>query len=406
MNTYIKLAWRNLWRNKRRTMITTASIVFSVFFACLMRSVQEGSYDSMIDNMVKFYSGYLQVQDTAYWEEKTLENTIEYDSSLTRKILKIDDVLLVTPRLESFALSAFKENSKPVFVMGISPEKEDRIIGLSEKTKKGKFLSEGDNGALIAEGLSRFLKIDVDDTLVMISQGYHGVSAAGKFEVRGIFKHPNPEFNNNMVFLSLSSAQDFYSAYGRYTSEVVMVEDHYEVEHVNNEIERILPESKRVMTWQEMNPEMLSMIEGDRAGGIIMLWILYLVIGFGIFGTVLMMVNERKREFGVISAVGMRKYKINIMLLAEILMLGVLGAALGLILTTPVIWYFYENPLPLPQDMAEAMQEYGVEPFMYVSIRAELFIRQAITIFVLSTIIAGIMMINVVRMDMVKALRG
>ncbi|MBN2172833.1 MAG: ABC transporter permease [Bacteroidales bacterium] len=406
MNTYIKLAWRNLWRNKRRTMITTASIVFSVFFASLMRSVQEGSYDSMIDNMVKFYSGYLQVQDTAYWEEKTLENTIEYDSSLTQKISQINDVLLVTSRLESFALSAFKENSKPVFVMGISPGKEDRIIKLSEKTKKGKFLSEKDDGALIAEGLSRFLKINVGDTLVMISQGYHGVSAAGKFAVRGIFKHPNPEFNNNMVFLSLAKAQEFYSAYGRYTSELVMVEDHYEVDHVERAVENLLPPDKRVMTWEEMSPEMASMIEGDRAGGIVMLWILYLVIGFGIFGTVLMMVNERKREFGVISAVGMRKYKINVMLFAEIFMLGILGAIMGLILTTPVVWYFYENPLPLPQEMAEAMAEYGVEPFMYVSIRAELFIRQAVTVFVLSGIVAIIIMFNMARMDMVKALRG
>jgi ABC-type lipoprotein release transport system permease subunit len=387
-------------------MITTASIVFSVFFASLMRSVQEGSYDSMIDNMVKFYSGYLQVQDTAYWEEKTLENTIEYDSSLTEKISQINDVLLVTSRLESFALSAFKENSKPVFVMGISPGKEDRIIKLSEKTKKGKFLSEKDDGALIAEGLSRFLKIDVGDTLVMISQGYHGVSAAGKFAVRGIFKHPNPEFNNNMVFLSLAKAQEFYSAYGRYTSEVVMVEDHYEVDHVERAVENLLPPDKRVMTWEEMSPEMASMIEGDRAGGIVMLWILYLVIGFGIFGTVLMMVNERKREFGVISAVGMRKYKINVMLFAEIFMLGILGAIMGLILTTPVVWYFYENPLPLPQEMAEAMAEYGVEPFMYVSTRAELFIRQAVTVFVLSGIVAIIMMFNMARMDMVKALRG
>ncbi len=118
MKTNLKLAWRNLWRNKRRTLITTSSIVFSVFFASIMRSMQEGSYDSIIGNLVKFYSGYLQVQDTAYWQEKTLENTLEFDSSLISKISAIEDILLVTPRLESFALSAYKENSKPVFVLG------------------------------------------------------------------------------------------------------------------------------------------------------------------------------------------------------------------------------------------------------------------------------------------------
>jgi len=402
----IKLAWRNLWRNKRRTLITSASIIFSVLFASFMRAIQEGSYDSMIDNMVKFYSGYLQVQDTAYWGEKTLENTIAYDSVLTEKISKIEDVRLVTPRLESFALSAYKQNSKPVFVMGIKPVKEDRIIKLSKKIQKGAFISPGDKGALIAEGLSKFLKIGVGDTLVMISQGYHGVSAAGKFAVRGIFKHPNPEFNNNMVYLSLKTAQDFYSAYGRYTSEVIMVDDHYEVDHVKKAIQAILPPGKTVMTWDEMYPELLNMIEGDRAGGIIMLWILYLVIGFGIFGTVMMMVNERKREFGVINAVGMRKSRINRMLFAEIVMLGMLGAIVGLILTAPIIWYFYLNPIQMPPDMAEAMVTYGMEPFMFVSIRPVIYINQALTIFILSSVIAGIMMINVARLNLVKALRG
>ena len=406
MKTNLKIAWRNLWRNKRRTLITTASIVFSVLFASFMRAIQEGSYDSMIDNMVKFYSGYLQVQDTAYWDEKTLENTIAYDSTLVNEIEKIKDVRMVTPRLESFALSAYNENSKPVFVMGIVPEKEDRIIKLSEKVEKGSFITNDDKGALISQGLAKFLKLDVNDTLVMISQGYHGVSAAGKFAVKGIFKHPNPEFNNNMVYLSLNTAQDFYSAYGRYTSEIIMVHDHYEVDHVKRAILKFLPSDKRVMTWDEMNPEMLKMIQGDRAGGIIMLWILYLVIGFGIFGTVMMMVNERRREFGVINAVGMRKSRINIMLFAEIVMMGMLGAIIGLLLTAPIIWWFYENPLPMPPDMAGAMEAYGVEPYMFVSIRLMIYFNQALTIFLLSSFIAAIMMISVKKLNMVKALRG
>ena len=209
-----------------------------------------------------------------------------------------------------------------------------------------------------------------------------------------------------MVYLSLNTAQDFYSAYGRYTSEIIMVHDHYDVDHVKRAILKFLPSDKRVMTWDEMNPEMLKMIQGDRAGGIIMLWILYLVIGFGIFGTVMMMVNERKREFGVINAVGMRKSRINIMLFAEIVMMGMLGAIIGLLLTAPIIWWFYENPLPMPPDMAGAMEAYGVEPYMFVSIRLMIYFNQALTIFLLSSFIAAIMMISVKRLNMVKALRG
>jgi len=406
MNTNIKLAWRNLWRNKRRTIITTSSIVFSVFFACIMRSMQEGSYDSMIGNLVKFYSGYLQVQDTAYWEEKTLENSLEYDSTLIARIAGIEDVQLITPRLESFALSAYKENSKPVFVIGIEPEKEDRIIKLSQKIVKGNFISAEDDGVLVAQGLARFLKIDTGDTLVMISQGFHGVSSAGKFAVRAVFKHPAPDFNNNMVFLSLSAAQNFYSAPGQYTSEVIMVEDHFDVKPAKKAIAGLLPPNKTVMTWIEMHPELMSMVEGDRAGGFIMLWVLYGVIGFGIFGTVLMMVNERRREFGVINAIGMQKVSINMMLFFEIILLALLGAFGGLILTTPAIWYFYHHPIPLTGDVAEAMAQYGMEPYMFFSIRPVIFIIQAATIFGISAGIALIMMISVTRLKIIKALRS
>jgi ABC-type lipoprotein release transport system permease subunit len=371
-----------------------------------MRSMQEGSYDSIIGNLVKFYSGYLQIQDTAYWEEKTLENSIEYDSALTLRIAKMDDILLITPRLESFALSAYKENSKPVFVIGIVPEKEDRIIQLSQKIIKGEFQSVLGGGALVAEGLARFLKIDVGDTLVMISQGYHGVSSAGKFAVGAIFKHPAPDFNNNMVFLSLGSAQNFYSAEGRYTSDVIMVDDHFKVTKAKKGIASSLPLNKTVMTWDEMHPDLMSMVEGDRAGGFIMLWVLYGVIGFGIFGTVLMMVNERRREFGVINAIGMQKARINLMLFFEITFLALLGVAGGLLLTSPAIWYFYHHPIPLTGDLVEAMAEYGMEPYMFFSIRPSIFLIQAATIFAICTGITLIMMISITRLKIINALRS
>lgn len=406
MKTNLKLAWRNLWRNKRRTIITASSIVFSVFFACIMRSMQEGSYDSLIGNLVKFYSGYLQIQDTAYWEEKTLENTIEYDSAFVSRVAEIEDILLITPRLESFALSAYKENSKPVFVIGIDPEKEDMIIKLSQKIIKGNFLSIKEGGTLVAEGLAKFLKIDIGDTLVMISQGYHGVSSAGKFEVSAIFKHPSPDFNANMVFLSLETAQSFYSAEGRYTSEVIMVEDHFDVIRAKKAIAVMLPPGKTIMTWDEMHPELMSMVEGDRAGGFIMLWVLYGVIGFGIFGTVLMMVNERRREFGVINAIGMQKARINLMLFFEIILLALLGVAGGLVITSPAIWYFYFHPIPLTGDLAEAMAEYGMEPYMYFSIRPVIFLIQAATIFSICAGIALIMTISISRLKIIKALRS
>jgi ABC-type lipoprotein release transport system permease subunit len=360
----------------------------------------------MIDTMVKFYSGYLQVQDTAYWEEKTLDNSLESNLELDKKIANIKDVNLVTYRIESFALAAHQEKSKPVMVFGINPKLEDHIIKLSDKVISGNFIDEKSKDAMISQGLSKYLNLTVGDTIVLISQGYHGVSAAGKFKVKSVFKHPSPDFDKRVVFLSLETAQEFYSMPDKYTSQVIMAKDHFSVNNIAKNIKPILPKNRTVMTWDEMVPELASMIKSDRIGGIVMLFILYLVVGFGIFGTAMMMLNERKREFGVINAIGMHKYQINIVLSIEMIALGIIGALIGLLLTIPIIAYFYNNPIPLTGDMAEIMLEYGIEPYMYFSIQPQLFINQAIIVFMISLIVSFFVVISVAKMNLTNALRS
>jgi lipoprotein-releasing system permease protein len=406
MKTNIKLAWRNLWRNRRRTIIAVSSIVFSVLLASWMRSMQEGSYDSMIENSVKFYSGYLQVQDTAYWDERTLDNSFEAPVELREKISKIQDVTLVANRVESFALAANHLKSKPAMVMGIEPEMEDQITKISQKVKKGRFLKTGDKGALLGEGLAKYLGLGVGDTLVMISQGYHGMSASGLFEIVGLLSHPNQEFNNRMVYLDLGTARDFYSAPCLSTSLVVMAHDHYEVKHIQKAISKILPPGNRVMTWTEMQPDLEQLIESDRGSGIIMLGILYMVIAFGMFSVVLMMVKERTREFGVVHAVGMQKSKLSVVVFFETIFIGLIGCSIGVFISYVFCTYFFYNPLPMSGDMAAAYEQYGMEPFLFFSLKASLFYSQMILVFFLSVFISIFPMWNIHRLKITKAMRS
>lgn len=406
MNTNIKLAWRNLWRNRRRTIIAVSSIVFSVLLASWMRSMQEGSYDSMIENSVKFYSGYLQVQDTAYWNERTLDNSFEANNELKEKIGSIDDVTLVVNRVESFALAANHLKSKPAMVMGIEPEAENQITKISQKVKQGRFLKTGDKGALLGEGLAKYLELGVGDTLVMISQGYHGISASGLFEIVGLLSHPNQEFNNRMVYLDLGTARDFYSAYGLSTSLVVMTHNHYEVKHLKKAISEIIPPQNRVMTWTEMQPDLEQLIESDRGSGIIMLGILYMIIAFGMFSVVLMMVKERSREFGVVHAVGMQKSKLAVVVFFETIFIGLIGCIAGLVISYLFCLYFYHNPIPMSGDMATAYEQYGMEPFLYFSLKASLFYSQMIVVFLVSLFISIFPMYNIYRLKITKAIRS
>lgn len=406
MKTYLKLAWRNLWRNRRRTLITTASIFFGVLLSAYMSSMQEGSYDNMVANVVQFYSGHIQVHQKDYWEEQTINHTFVYSDSLRKEVQSTKHVTTTSPRLESFALASHKEKSKGVMILGIEPHSEDRITQMSEKISKGNYLRPGDNGVIVAKEAAKYLNLDVNDSLVIVSQGYHGVSAFGKYPVKGIIDHPSPEFNRRLVLMDINNCQNLFSAYNRLSALVVMVDDNKYIGQVYDELQSKLDDHYKPMTWEQMQPMLVQQIEADRASGVIMKAILYVIIGFGILGTIMMMMAERRREMGVMIAVGMQKFKLSIIMIFETLFIGFLGVISGIVMSIPLNWYFYLNPIRFSGQAAQMMIDMGFEPVMVFSMAPKVFYDQAITVFIFTIIIGIYPLIRINRMKVINALRA
>lgn len=401
----LKIAWRNLWRNKRRTMITSASIFFGVIFATIMSSMQEGSYGTMVDNVVKFYSGYIQVINEDYWENKTINNTYEITDSLVKKIEDVEEITFYSPRLESFALASSTDITKGTLVIGIDPEKEDQVTGVSKWLKKGSYLEQGDQGILLAADLAKYLQLEVNDTLIMLGQGFHGISAAGLFPVRGILEFSSPELNK-VIYMELGSCQEFYSAYNRVTSIVIMLKDHYDIPGALKNMNESIHAPYDVMTWEEMLPELVQMIEADRVGGVVMKVILYMIIGFGIFGTIMMMIQERRREMGVMVAIGMKRIKLGNILFLETILIGFIGVFTGILGSLPIIGYYFNNPIRLTGEAAEAMIDMGIEPLLTFSWIPPVFYDQALTIFILTILIGFYPVYKTLKLKIDQALRA
>ncbi|WP_339738520.1 FtsX-like permease family protein [uncultured Sunxiuqinia sp.] len=406
MRTNLKIAWRNLWRNKRRTLITVASIFFGVLLSAYMTSMQEGSYEKMVDMVVKYYSGSMQVHHEDYWESKSINDTFEESQELRESILAHEEVDFVIPRLESFALASSEELTKGVMVVGIDPDPENRLTNLKNSVRQGGYLSEGDKGLLIGEGLANYLRLEINDTLVMISQGYHGISAAGKYPIRGIIRHASPELNKMIVYMELENCQEFFSAYNRLTSLVVNIRDNELLARSLKAIRAGLDSPYSVMSWQEMSPEMVQQIESDRAGGVIMKAVLYIVIGFGILGTIMMMIAERRREFGVMIAIGMQRYKLATILFYETVFIGMIGALSGLVVSIPLLSFQSQNPIPLTGQAALVMEDYGFEPYMFFSMEPSVFWHQALTVFLITLVIALYPIYSANRMKLIDALHA
>ncbi|MBT8302550.1 MAG: FtsX-like permease family protein [Maribacter sp.] len=402
----IKMAWRNIWRNKRRTIITIVSIVFAVILSSIMRSMQLGSYERMIDNSVRFYTGYIQVHKLGYWDEQGLDNAFSPPKGLQEQIESLEGVEAAVPRLESFALSSYGTRTKGAMVIGIDPEKEAHLTGVEQKITEGSMVGLNEPRVLIGAGLADYLNMKVGDTLVLISQGYHGVNAAGKYAVAGLVEFGLPQLTNQVVFMPLPAAQYFYGAEGLLTAMAVVTDQPKKVDGIREAILRDLDATAyEVMGWKTMMPELIQGIEIDNISGIIMLLLLYLVIGFGMFGTFLMMTKERLYEFGVMLSVGMHRSKLQLLIFSEIVMLAVIAVLTGFLVSLPLIGYYSKNPIALPDEYKTAFEKFGIEPIYAFSNEPIVFTSQAWVVFFMALVLSAYPLYKIWKIDPVTAMR-
>lgn len=401
-----RLAWRNIWRNKRRTLITLASILFAVLLSSFMESLQKGAWNNMINNVVNFHTGYIQVHQKGFWEEQSLDYC--FPLVATKQPLKQSaGVSAVVPRLESFALASTGANTMGVMVTGIDPVVENAMTGLKERLTAGDFLQSNSKKVLIAAGIAENLKLKVGDTLLMISQGYHGVNAAGKYPVAGIVHYPSPELNRLLVFLALPEAQWFYGAEGMITSLVIRPENPKKMNSTLQSLHQAFPASTyEIMDWKELLPDLLEAKKIDSAGNVIVYIILYMIIAFGLLGTILMMVRERQYEFGLLLAIGMKRWLLGIVVWLEVMILGILGALAGIVVSMPLVVYFRDHPIRFSGDYSAMLEQFGFEPIFPAEFSLPIFFTQALVTLIITTVLAAVPLVKILHLQVIAAMRS
>jgi ABC-type lipoprotein release transport system permease subunit len=403
---YLSLSWRNIWRNKKRTVIVAASVFFAVILAALMRSAQLGSYGYMIDSSAKLFTGYLQIQGEEYWDKRSLDETIIIQPDTLQTISRIKYVTHLTPRLEAFALISHEATTKVSQVIGIDPVLEDKITHTRDKLVKGEYIASSSQGMLIGSGLAEMLKAEIGDSLVVYGQGYHGQLAAAIVPIQGIIKLPFKAMDNAMVLLPLLLAQEIFSCEQRITSLPILVDDVRHLDKVREAARNYLAGGQRIMLWNELMPDLEQSIEVDNVSGILMLAILYIVIAFGVFGTVMMMVSERAKEFAILISVGMRRRRLLLVLAIETFFVSFIGVVVGILFSIPIIAYLVKNPIHLSGEMAEVYEQLSIEPILAFSGHPWIFISQALVVMLVVIVTISYPLLFVRRLDPAKTIRG
>ena len=403
-----KIAWRNIYRNKKRTLITVTSIFAALFLIILMRALQFGFYDNIIKTVVESYAGYVEVHAEGYWDNQSLDNSMEVDQKLINDISSVEGVENIVQRLQTFSLISMGEKTKGGVINGVEISDEQKITDWNKKMLSGSF-NLGENEIIVGKGIAEYFDIRENDTLILYGQGYRGMMAAGKYPVKGVIDLKNPDLNQLGIFMAIESARNYVSSEEISTHIIIDKEQYYDEEKIVKDLSQILSKDYEIMTWKKTLPEIEQTITADNAGGLIMAFILYIIVVFGMFGTVLMMTEERKYEFGVLISIGMSRVRLFGIILIETIILSMIGVFLAIILTYPISYYFNLNPIDMAALMGEGadqmLEDLGFSPLAPMSISWDIPLSHALVIFIFSLLISIYPAIKILNLNPVKSMK-
>ncbi len=404
----LKIAWRNIYRNKKRSLITITSIFAALFLIILMRALQFGFYDKLIETVVESYAGYVEVHADGFWDNQNLDNSMEVDQSLINDIKSVEGVANIVQRLQTFSLISMGNKTKGGVINGINISDEQKITDWNKKMISGTF-KIGKNEIIIGKGIAEYFDIKENDTLILYGQGYRGMMAAGKYPVKGVIDLKNPDLNKLGVFMNIETARNYVSSDEISTHIIVDKKQYYDEEKIANELTQVLSKDYEIMTWKETLPEIEQTITADNAGGVIMAFILYIIVVFGMFGTVLMMTEERTYEFGVLISLGMSRARLFGIIFIETIILSMIGVFIAIIITYPITFYYNLNPIDMATLMGEGadqmMEEMGFSPLFPMSIEWDIPLTHALVIFISSLLISIYPAIKISKLNPVKSMK-
>jgi ABC-type lipoprotein release transport system permease subunit len=364
------MAWRNIWRNPRRTLLTMGAIAFSSLLLVFMLSFQFGSYETMINASVKIHTGHLQIQAKGYHAKKNIRRVVTDPAAMGNILKKIPQVVAYTYRTQAFSLVSSKKRTYGIGVTGIDPVREARVSHLKSLIRQGRYLSEGDTDqALVGELLAKNLQVGLGDELVVLGQGYDGSIAAFVVKIKGIYRSGMDEFDRASIQIPLRFFQDAYTMDGAVHQVVAIAQSLSDISAIKARITSWLSSLNpdyplAVLDWEQLMPGLRQAIEMDLISGIIFYALLVLVVAFSILNTFLMAIFERTREFGVMMAIGTTPGRLTKLLLIESLTMTMAGIVAGILIGCLVTLYFQVHGINLGGS-AELLSQYGISGLIY-----------------------------------------
>jgi ABC-type lipoprotein release transport system permease subunit len=396
-----------LWRNRLRTTLTACGIAFAVMLIVAAYSLQGGAMSAMADNATQLLTGHLQIQNPAYADDPSMRNLVPDATAVARALKNVPGVTAVAQRAVGFALVSVGERSYGAQVMGVDPQAEPSVSSLAHRVVKGRYLA-GPNDALVGAVLARNLGIGVGDEFVVLGSKLDGSVAALSLHVTGIVESGSAELDRALVQVQLAAFQDEFGLGDQVHMVVARVADFERVAEWLPAVEAaIVPLGigSVVLPWQQLMPEVAQTIQLKRAGSLVMLSLIAILVTFSIFNSFMMTVFERTREFGMLLAIGMRPSRIVGVLQIEAAWLALLGAAVGLVLGGALMTVTQHVGIPLGQMAGELARQFHLPDRIYPPLNVGAMLLAPLLMLLATQLAALIPALRIRRLVPVDALR-
>ena len=403
---FLKMAWRNVWRNRRRSWIIICAVVIGLVGMLFSLAFMEGMMRQTLINALGTRIAHLEIHKKGFENNKIISLNIKNPKEVIQAVAEEPGVVAYSPRVVSSGLISSSESSSGITIIGIDPQKEPGVTTIKELVIQGDYLDhEGAYQVLIGQGLAAKLKVGLGEKIVLMAQDLTGDIGSGAYRVKGIFKTASPDFDKYMVYLNLKDSQKLLSL-GNRISEVAILSD---TPRNPQALQRALltkldSQEYEVLTWKEIIPIMVSQIEFFDE----MIYVFFLVIciamGFGIINTLLMAIMERIREFGIMMSLGVRPQKIFRLVVTESFLLCLSGLVLGNLLSYFLVFYVGKKGLNL-SIFSKSLETFGVGHFIYPHLTTSMVLIGAITVLAMGVLASLYPGYKASRLRPVEALR-
>ncbi|NOX48523.1 MAG: ABC transporter permease [Chlorobi bacterium] len=405
--TNLKLAWRNIWRNKLRSSIVILAVTVGLFGGLAASGIMKGMVLDMVSNSLETQVSNVQVHNKDFMANNEVAYIIEDSPDVVAKIRQDKSVKAVCERTKSFGMATTASKGVGVMINGIEPEKERMVTEIHNKIGEGKgsyFTSDRKNRILISEKLAKKLNVKLKSKIVITFQDFEGNLTGSSFKVEGIFKTQNSMFDELNVFVKKKDIDRLLNLPENSSHEIaVLLNDYKETPQAVEKIGKMLP-SYLVEGWYDIDPYLKLTSSMTDYMLFIFMSIIMLALGFAIVNTMLMVILERTKELGMIMAIGMNRFKVFKMIMYETTMLAIVGGVLGILVSVLFTSHFGRVGIDI-SSVAKGFESLGYSSVMHPVLEFIDYVEVIIMV-MLTGIIASIFpTIRALKMKPVEAIR-